>query len=227
MSYRGGSLLETLAAIDVHPDEIEITAFTHLHVDHSGWAFVHAASDPRGRRPTFPNAEYIVAEGEMALLENSSAHAYTRDARSLRRSLHEHCQLSLIHDGDEIAPGITALVTPGHSPGHTSYILTSNRGRRVVAFGDAFHTPAQIGNTAWHSDPDTKPKAVPTARARVLLELLTADTLGFAFHFGDQPFGRVSVNTGGELSWQAVPTTVLLPPPRPLRRRRRTRRSRG
>jgi glyoxylase-like metal-dependent hydrolase (beta-lactamase superfamily II) len=56
----------------------------------------------------------------------------------------EHTNVRLISDGDEVAPGVTAVVTPGHSAGHTSYVVTTSRGNRLVAFGDCFHTPAQL-----------------------------------------------------------------------------------
>jgi glyoxylase-like metal-dependent hydrolase (beta-lactamase superfamily II) len=215
MSCNSGDLLKTLAAIDIRPDDIETVAFTHLHLDHAGWAFVNADSGA-GRRPTFPEAEYVLADAEMRLLDRNSEHSYTRDGRTLSQSLRELCRLTLIKDGDEIAPGITAMVTPGHTPGHTSYVVSSKRGRRVVAFGDAFHTPAQISHTAWTSDPDDDPKAVPGARTRIIAELLVRDTVAFACHFGDQPFGRVVRTPRGGLTWLAMPTAALLPPPRQL-----------
>lgn len=216
MRCNGGDLLKTMASVDIDPQDIELVAFTHLHLDHTGWAFIKSSTTRADSGPVFDEATYVVAEAEMALLGKSSTHTYTRNTTSLRESLRNRCDLKLISDGDEIAPGITAIVTPGHTPGHTSYLMTTRRGRRVLAVGDAFHTPAQIANTAWRSDPDSDPTAVPGARARVLAELLFPNTIGFAFHFGDQPFGRVTASPRGELIWQAVPTTALLPPPRQL-----------
>ncbi|MYV80197.1 hypothetical protein GT352_40825 [Streptomyces sp. SID1046] len=45
-------------------------------------------------------------------------------------------------DGAEVWPRVTALITPGHSPGHTTYVVRGSAGRRILVFGDAFHTPA-------------------------------------------------------------------------------------
>ena len=58
--------------------------------------------------------------------------------------------------------------------------------------------------------------AVRSARARILTELTVDNTVGFAFHFGDQPFGRVVEGAGEQLTWQAIGTTALFPPPREL-----------
>jgi glyoxylase-like metal-dependent hydrolase (beta-lactamase superfamily II) len=119
----------------------------------------------------------------------------------------------LIGDGEEVAPGITAVVTPGHSAGHTSYVVTTSKGDRLIAFGECFHTPAQLLHPDWSSDPDIDPAAVPGARQRLLDQLATHNTVGFAVHFGDQQFGTLA-GDGDALAWRPLPTTVVLPPPR-------------
>ena len=53
----------------------------------------------------------------------------------------------------------------------------------------------------------------PWRAARVLAELEKPSTLGFGFHFGDQPFGYVLQN-GENRTWQPVPTDALFPAPR-------------
>jgi hypothetical protein len=52
------------------------------------------------------------------------------------------------------------------------------------------------------------------ARQRLVAELTEPDTLGFAFHFGDQAFGRVVRDE--QVGWQPVPAVALLPTPRLL-----------
>jgi glyoxylase-like metal-dependent hydrolase (beta-lactamase superfamily II) len=135
------------------------------------------------------------------------------DRESVLAPLARHHNLVLIADGDEIAPGVRALVTPGHSAGHTSYVITSSAGNRLIAFGDAFHVPAQLDHPEWGSAPDTMPATVPTARARLLDELCSPGTSGFAIHFGDQPFGQV-VREPGATRWQPLATDILYSPPR-------------
>ena len=57
--FNSGAFLEVLMHLGLHGADIDVFALTHLHVDHTGWAFVESAS---GRRePTFPNAPYVVA----------------------------------------------------------------------------------------------------------------------------------------------------------------------
>jgi glyoxylase-like metal-dependent hydrolase (beta-lactamase superfamily II) len=123
-----------------------------------------------------------------------------------------------IADGEEIFPGVHALLTPGHSPGHTAYVIAAGD-TRVIAFGDGFHIPAQITNPGWPSRPDVDGEAVLAARAKLLAELAKPDTLGFACHFGDQPFGQVLTDSDGTATWHPVPSKVLHPTPRLLQQR--------
>jgi len=209
-----GAFLDVLMHLGLHGAQIDSFALTHLHVDHTGWAFVESAS---GRRePTFPNAPYIVAAQEWEPIKRGERPLGVPGEAEFIEPMGEHTDLRLISDGDEVAPGVTAVVTPGHSAGHTSYVVTTSRGNRLVAFGDCFHTPAQLRHPDWPSAPDVDPSAVGGARRRILAELRAANTVGFAVHFGDQPFGRLAVGDTEPITWEPVPTKVLLAPPRTI-----------
>jgi glyoxylase-like metal-dependent hydrolase (beta-lactamase superfamily II) len=171
------------------------------------------AGDDGRPRKYFPTARYLVADSEWAphgrgeLIPGAPARSTV-----IEPLVPEHTEIA---DGEEIFPGVHALVTPGHSPGHTSYVISAGD-TRVIAFGDGFHIPAQITNPGWPSRPDVDGEAVLTARATLLAELAKPDTLAFACHFGDQPFGRVLTAPDGTATWHPVPSTVLHPTPRLL-----------
>jgi glyoxylase-like metal-dependent hydrolase (beta-lactamase superfamily II) len=206
-----GAFLDVLRRLGLAPADIEILALTHLHVDHTGWAFVDSASAQR--EPTFPNASYLVATLEWEPIVRGERPPGVPGERDFIQPMRSHTALRLIGDGEEVAPGITAVVTRGHSAGHTSYVVTTSKGNRLIAFGDCFHSPAQLLHPEWPSSADIDPAAVPAARHRLISELRTANTVGFAVHFGDQQFGTLA-GDGAALAWRPVPTTVALPPPR-------------
>jgi glyoxylase-like metal-dependent hydrolase (beta-lactamase superfamily II) len=202
-----GSMLEVLDALGIRPEAIHVLAITHLHFDHAGWAFANGAR-------TFPNARYAFAAQEWA------PHAAGRVKQGEAVPGHVISQLSsgsvdfeLFDDGDEIVPGLHALITPGHTPGHTSYVITSQTGRRLVAFGDAFHSSAQVAHPDWMSIADSDRAGVTASRHRLLDLMSEPDTIGFGCHFGDQPFGRVAVDAG-QVTWEPIGSAVLAPPPR-------------
>jgi glyoxylase-like metal-dependent hydrolase (beta-lactamase superfamily II) len=208
-----GAFLDVLTQLGLAPADIDAFGLTHLHVDHTGWAFVESAS---GRRePTFPNATYLLATLEWQPIASGQRPPGVGGEQELIQPLHMHPALQLIGDNEEVAPGVTAVVTPGHSAGHTSYLVETSKGNRLIAFGDCFHTPAQLLHPEWFCDPDINPAAVPKARQRLLDELRRENTVGFAVHFGDQQFGTL-VGEADTLAWRPLPTTVLFPPPRAL-----------
>ncbi|SFG92864.1 hypothetical protein [Streptomyces mirabilis] len=108
----------------------------------------------------------------------------------------DHTGWGFVRDADgklaQTFPNARYLVTPGHSPGHTSYARTAGDGTRLLVFGDGFHMPGRITHPEWPPGPDVDHDAVRAARQRPLNELETPGTIGFAFHFGDQPFGRAT-----------------------------------
>ena len=108
-----------------------------------------------------------------------------------------------------------AVVAAGHTPGHTSYLITSASGERLIAFGDTFHSPAQLARPEWLSAADANASVVISARRQLLAELMQPDTFGFGVHFGDCAFGRVTNNNAGVPTWEPVPTLVHARAPRP------------
>jgi glyoxylase-like metal-dependent hydrolase (beta-lactamase superfamily II) len=210
-SANSGALPDVLATLGCSPADIETLAFTHLHVDHTGWAFVRDANG--AERKFFPAARYLVAADEWAphgrgeLVPGAPPRSAVIEPLG---GVH-----TLITDGEEIFPGVRALVTPGHSPGHTSYVVSSAAGRLIV-FGDAFHIPAQLAHPGWASKPDVDGVAVLAARQRLIAELEQPGTLGFSYHFGDQAFGRVVRDKEVMPAWEPVPAVALLAAPRQL-----------
>jgi glyoxylase-like metal-dependent hydrolase (beta-lactamase superfamily II) len=204
-----GAFLHTLAAIGVDRTRVEVLAFTHAHADHIGWAFTEGVD--RRSVATFPRARYVMAEREWTPLQE------TAGVRGGPTDKFVHALSDRVHtftDGEEIAPGIHAIVTPGHSSGHATYVITTKAGRRLIVFGDVFHNPVQIDNVSWGSAPDLDPAQATLARSRIIDELLQDNTTGFGFHFGDQPFGRVVLHPNSALIWEPVQSEILLPTPR-------------
>lgn len=201
-----GSMLDVLGALGVRPEDVGVVAFTHLHFDHAGWAFADGAK-------TFPNARYVVGAQEWAPYATGERGADPAVPRHVVSQL-ARTEVETFDDGDEIVHGVRALVTPGHTPGHASFVITSRTGRRLIVFGDAFHCQAQVANPELLSAADSDGDAVRAARHLLLAELSEPDTLGFGFHFGDRPFGRVVTGETGEATWAPVPSVVLGPPPR-------------
>jgi glyoxylase-like metal-dependent hydrolase (beta-lactamase superfamily II) len=202
-----GAMLDVLAALAVTPEDIDVLALTHLHFDHVGWAFTDGEK-------TFPNARYALAAQEWAAYAGSpDDEAVATSGRVIDELRSGRDDFELFNDEEEIVPGVCALVTAGHTPGHTAYEITSQTGRRLIAFGDAFHSQAQVAHPDWMSTVDADHPGLMTARRRLLAQLSEPRTVAFGGHFGDQPFGRVEVDAIGQARWQPIPSVVLAPSP--------------
>ena len=97
---------------------------------------------------------------------------------------------------------MTALPTPGHTPGHMSILLTS-QGERALILGDAAHNPAQLQETDWVSRADMDP-AVTRQTRRALVERLEREQIVVAAgHFPAPGFGKV-LRLQGRRYWQVL-----------------------
>jgi glyoxylase-like metal-dependent hydrolase (beta-lactamase superfamily II) len=103
-----GEPLETaLAGVGLRVDELALAVVSHLHCDHSGGLPLLA----RAGVPVVIHADELAFSRTAGLAEAYYAPDY-HDPEPEWRPV----------DGDaEIAPGVTVLATPGHTPGHLSY----------------------------------------------------------------------------------------------------------
>jgi glyoxylase-like metal-dependent hydrolase (beta-lactamase superfamily II) len=184
----GGKLLDSLAALGRSPADIEAVAFTHLHNDHFGWAWLPAD------RPAFAGTPLLVAEPEWTQRHYAEEQGMADMIKVLEP------QVRTVTEGEEIFPGVTVRYTPGHSAGHAAYVISA-RGQKVIAFGDAFHTPLQVTHPMWHNVFDFDHQQSTSLRRGLIDELAQPDTIGFAVHF-PEPFGRVRID--GMAAWQPI-----------------------
>lgn len=206
----GGGLLESLAAVGRDPRSIEAVAFTHLHTDHIGWA----------ARSAFGAAAYLVGEPEWARREVLESHGTSREALDALAPA-----VRTVADGEEVFPGVRVRLTGGHTPGHATYEITPGDAhdltpagatdrahglapdaapdgvRRLIAFGDALHSPVQVRYPQWSAVSDADPVRSAEFRRRLVDELRVPGTVGFGGHFADVVFGRVRDGAGGP-AWQ-------------------------
>lgn len=190
----GGALLDNLAALGRDPASIEAVALTHLHTDHIGWAW---RPGPGDRRPAFAGADYLIAEPEWAQREVSEAAGTTTEMLAALSP-----RVRTVGDGEEIFPGVRVLPAHGHTVGHTGFVITGGD-RQLIAFGDALHSPIQIGHPEWSAVVDYDRNEAASVRRRLVDDLARSAALGFGVHFADVVFGEVHLEDGRP-KWQPI-----------------------
>jgi glyoxylase-like metal-dependent hydrolase (beta-lactamase superfamily II) len=186
----GGQLLGNLARLGLGPGDIDMVVFSHLHADHVGWL---VTDTPDGPRLTFPRAGHHLAEAEWRYWSDPARGYHWGWPTPVQLDLlgKNRCSLG---DGAVLAPGVNVMLTPGHTPGHASFVISSGRERAVV-LGDTIHCPIEISHPELALLSDVDPAAGRATRALLHREL-DGGTIAVGCHFPDFVFGRVLTSAG-------------------------------
>ena len=135
-----GRLGANLAAVGVRPEDIDTILATHLHPDHVG-----GLVDGSGQA-VFPNAELVVHAADATYWSDDKVLAEAHDEQEKQFVLLSRATLAAYRDrtrtvtSGEVLPGITAVPAPGHTPGHTGWLIASGS-ESLLIWGDIVHLP--------------------------------------------------------------------------------------
>ena len=194
-----GLLLENLRSSGVEPSEIDTVIITHAHPDHVGGTL-----NDRGVL-VFSNAHYLISGEEWAYWNSDDATTkappFMVDAA--RRNLEPlKDRLTLVEDASEAVPGVRAIATPGHTPGHIALSVASD-GERLLHISDAVLYPLHLEHPEWTPVFDMLPEQASASKRRIFDLAAEEDALVFAHHF--PPFPSVGHVRKGEQGWRWQP----------------------
>ncbi|MFW6039935.1 MAG: MBL fold metallo-hydrolase [Gemmatimonadota bacterium] len=188
-------LEDSLRAVGVGPDEIDVVLSTHLHFDHAGGNTRRTADG--AIEAAFPNAEYVVRreEWEFAHLDNERIKAsYLPDNFD---PLEREGRIRFLETDGEVVPGITVVRTPGHTPGHQS-VLIGRGERKLLYLADLVPTTAHLP-LPWIMGYDVEPLVTLESKRR---ELGRAVEQGWTLAFEHDPeiaWGRPVESSPGRI----------------------------
>ena len=196
-----GQLPKNLRALGVAPEAIDYVLLTHIHPDHA-----LGLTDSAGTA-VFPNAELIVHEQEAAfwLDQDTASSATERIRRNIGKAKAATApyrnRLRRVCDGEAL-PGVSASLLPGHTPGHTGWLVHSGS-EGVLIWGDVVHLAAvQIPRPEAALVFDVDPQAARDTRRRTF-DRVAADRLRVAGAHLDFPgFGYI-VRQGAGYRYEA------------------------
>lgn len=184
-------LLKSFAEAGASPDEIDIVINTHLHFDHCGWNTIYKNGQPV---PTFPNAQYYVQEGEWRhgqLQTERDRISYISDNYN---PLIESGRMTLLNGDQQIVPGISVRIYPGHTQYMQAVVIESN-GKKACYISDLIPTSQHL-DLAWGMAFDLYPLDTLYSKKKFYAEAIPEEWLVIFTHDPKTPWGYVRQSEG-------------------------------
>jgi glyoxylase-like metal-dependent hydrolase (beta-lactamase superfamily II) len=194
-----GRTLQNLTAAGVDPKSIDIVLVSHLHPDHTNGIRALDGS------MAFPNAEIMVPakEWEFWMSEENASKAqsnemmknYFANVKKIYTGIES--KVTKYDWGKEVVPGITAIATPGHTPGHTSFAVASGNSKILIQ-SDVTNIPEFfLRNPDWHVAYDTDPELAQQTRHKFYDMAAAEKATVVGFHFTFPSVGHVEKDGNG------------------------------
>jgi glyoxylase-like metal-dependent hydrolase (beta-lactamase superfamily II) len=192
-----GTLLSSLEALGVAPEDVTDVVFTHAHPDHL-WGLLDDFDDP-----LFTEATYMIGQKEWDYWMNPNTVNEIGDARAsfavgaVRRLEMIQDNISFFKDGDEIMPGVAARATFGHTPGHMA-IEVRNGTEAVMILGDCIgNGHVAFARPQWNSGSDQNPEMAASTRVALMDQLTHEKTRVIGYHLTGNGMGYVDKAADG------------------------------
>ena len=196
---------DMLKAAGIDPAKIGTIIVTHFHADH---IFGLMAKDTNAQ--TFANAEIIMPSAEYKYWTDAGVFttlAAPRHplAKRIQATLPTWKNIKQVESGKDAVPGVRAVSSYGHTPGHTSY-LVSSRGKQLMVLGDVSNVPALfVKNPDWQAGFDQDAALAQTNRHKMFDRVVADKVTVTGYHFGLPGAGKIKKDGKG---YAFVPISV-------------------
>lgn len=190
-----GKLLDNLAEAGIDPADVTDVIFTHAHPDHF-WGLTDELDEL-----IFPDATYRMGQVEWDFWRaDDTLDKMQEDRKSFvvgaqnRMPLIED-RIELFAPGTEVFPGVEAVDTPGHTPGHVSFMVHGGSEPMLIG-GDVLSNAVSFAKPDWHWGTDQDPALGAQTRKKLLDRLAVDKVRLIGFHLPHPGDGMVQAEGG-------------------------------
>ncbi len=189
-----------MEAAGIDPKQIDIVIISHFHGDHVG-----GLKNADGS-PAFPNAEIKVPAVEAAFWGDdanaSKANGFNQKQFPNVKKMMAGLKVTPYDADKEVAPGITSIATPGHTPGHMSFALSSGS-KKMLVQSDVTNVPSLfVKNPTWQAIFDNDGNQAVATRKKFYEMAAAEKMIVSGYHFPYPCVGHIEKTANG---YQMVP----------------------
>jgi glyoxylase-like metal-dependent hydrolase (beta-lactamase superfamily II) len=192
-----GKLAANMKAAGIDPAKIETILISHCHPDH-----IFGLMEKDTNKPVYPNAELIISDVEYKFWTDPAVidrlpEARKGLARRIQAVFPTWKNIRQVEGEPEVAPGIRLVSSPGHTPGHRAFHLSSGSSQLMISNDTAYVPALVVANPGWHGQYDQNATMAEESRRKLLDRVIADKIMICGYHFPFPGAGTIGKDGAG------------------------------
>jgi glyoxylase-like metal-dependent hydrolase (beta-lactamase superfamily II) len=192
-----GKMMSNMKAAGINPAKIDTILISHCHPDH-----IFGLMEKETNKAVFPDAELIISDVEYKFWTDPAVIDRLPEARKglvrrIQAVFPTWKNIRQVAGEPEVAPGIRFVNSPGHTPGHRAFHLSSGASELMISNDTAYVPALVVANPGWHGQYDQDAALAETSRRKLLDRVIADKVMICGYHFPFPGAGTIAKDGSG------------------------------